>query len=302
MYIWIFSRVQANQQNYLIMRLAFIAIFLVSFLTSCHKKVADHSRSQPISHTLFDQVLQKYVDTLGNVDYAGLAKDRSTFDSYIQLLSNNHPNTKNWSGKERLAYWINAYNAYTIQLILDHYPVAGIKEIKNGIPFVNSVWDIKFINLGGEKFDLNNIEHGILRKEFADPRIHFALVCASMSCPKLQQFAFTAEQLDEQLDQAAREFFNAPYRNNITGNPIGLSKILSWYWTDFKDTYVDRYALLEQYAETEIDRDAKIDFLDYDWSLNEQTAEKVALLKGEWGAVFLTTKTPEVFWIIFSLR
>ena len=260
--------------------IAIASLLNIGWCSSCSAPKIT-SDSNPVSHALWDSLLRQYVDEYGLVNYEDMAADSNQLTAYLQLLEQNVPDTDNWTEAEQMAYWINAYNAYTIQLILDHYPVAGIKEIKNGIPFVNSVWDIKFINLGGEKFDLNNIEHGILRKEFADPRIHFALVCASMSCPKLQQFAFTAEQLDEQLDQAAQEFFNAPYRNNITGNPIGLSKILSWYWTDFKDTYVDRYALLEQYAETEIDRDAKIDFLDYDWSLNEQTAEKVALLKGE---------------------
>ncbi|MEL6656429.1 MAG: DUF547 domain-containing protein [Bacteroidota bacterium] len=258
-----------------------ISVLLIALWSNSCSAPKVSSNSQPVSHAIWDSLLRQYVDEYGLVNYQELAADSSQLHTYLELLKQNAPDTRTWSEAEQMAYWINAYNAFTLELIINHYPVAGIKEIKNGIPFVNTVWDIKFINIGGEEFGLNNIEHGILRKDFSDPRVHFALVCASMSCPKLQRFAFTAEQLDEQLDQAAREFLNEPYRNNIEGNPIRLSKILSWYWSDFKDKYDDRYALLEQYSTTEVNREVEIDFLDYDWSLNEQTEEKVGLLKGE---------------------
>ncbi|MCB0639386.1 MAG: DUF547 domain-containing protein, partial [Lewinella sp.] len=211
-----------------------------------------------------------YVDDEGLVDYRGWLSDTARLEDYLDLLRHNPPNPKTWTEAERMAYWINAYNAFTVELILDHYPVESIKDIKNGIPFVNTVWDIKFIEIGGETLDLNNIEHGILRKEFDDPRMHFALVCASMSCPKLQNHAYTADRLDEQLDEAAREFLREPFRNEVDGHPIRLSKILDWYWMDFKDTYATRYDLLDQYLPQPVDRSREIEFLDYDWSLNEQ--------------------------------
>ena len=97
--------------------------------------------------------------------------------------------------------------AFTVELILRNYPIASIKDIKDGVPFVNTVWDIKFITIEGTDFDLNNIEHGILRKKFNDPRVHFALVCGSMSCPKLQSFAFAADQLEEQLERAGESVY-----------------------------------------------------------------------------------------------
>lgn len=260
----------------------FLAVFfLLSMLWISCSAPKISSDSQPVKHAIWDSLLRKHVDDYGLVNYKALAADSNELNKYLDLLSQNAPNEKNWTEAEQMAYWINAYNAFTAQLIIDHYPVVSIKDIKNGIPFVNTVWDIKFIKIGGEELDLNNIEHGILRKKFEDPRIHFALVCASMSCPKLQNIAFTAERLEEQLDQAAREFINEPFRNNINNNPIQLSKILDWYWMDFKDQYTDRYALLKAYTNGEINTEQEIDFLEYNWELNDQTPEKVRLLQGK---------------------
>ncbi|PSR14264.1 MAG: DUF547 domain-containing protein [Bacteroidetes bacterium] len=238
------------------------------------------SSAQPISHAAWDSLLRKHVDDHGLVDYQGFAQDSNQLKDYLSLLSNNAPNEKTWSKTEQLAYWINAYNAFTVKLILDYYPVNSIKDIKDGIPFVNTVWDVKFFTIAGKEFDLNNIEHGILRKEFDDPRIHFSLVCASMSCPKLQNFAFTGDKLDTQLDEAASEFLNEPFRNEIGGETIRLSKLLDWYWGDFKDKYQDRYELINRYAKKQVKTSQPIEFIDYDWRLNEQTPEKEALVKG----------------------
>jgi hypothetical protein len=234
-----------------------------------------NSTAQPISHASWDSLLRQHVDEHGLVNYQAMLKDSNELTAYLNLLSQNAPNKKKWTAAEQMAYWINAYNAFTVKLILDHYPVQSIKDIKNGIPFVNTVWDIKFFKIAGAAFDLNNIEHGILRKDFADPRIHFALVCASMSCPKLQNFAFTAEQLDAQLEQAARAFLNDPFRNEINNKPVQLSKILDWYWTDFKDQYAGPYALINKYTDLNVSEEETIQFLEYNWELNEQTAEKI---------------------------
>ncbi|MEL7220272.1 MAG: DUF547 domain-containing protein [Bacteroidota bacterium] len=239
------------------------------------------STAQPINHASWDSLLRQHVDEYGLVNYQAMLKDSNALNAYLDLLSKNAPNTKSWTEAEQMAYWINAYNAFTIKIILDHYPVKGIKDIKNGVPFVNSVWDIKFFKIADEEFDLNNIEHGILRKKFDDPRIHFALVCASMSCPKLQKFAFTAEQLDAQLEQASREFFNDSFRNKINDKPIRLSKILSWYWMDFKGQYDGRYALINRYTDLDVSSEEEIDFLDYNWELNEQTVEKIKQIRGQ---------------------
>lgn len=246
-----------------------LSIILI-FLTGC--AVQDYpSSSKPISHATFDSLLRQHVSEAGLVDYRGFIQDSIQLQDYLQLLSRNHPNDEHWSREERIAYWINAYNAFTIKLIMDYYPVASIKDIKSGIPFVNTVWDIKFINIEGAEYDLNNIEHGILRPKYNEPRIHFAVNCASISCPKLQNFAYTGDQLDQQLDEAAREFFNDPDKNKIAPDRLQLSKILNWYWGDFKDQYESRVELVNKYVETSVNTDAEVDFLEYDWGLNEQS-------------------------------
>lgn len=252
----------------------FILFILSSLIWQSCSAPNINSNAQPVKHAIWDSLVRKHVDDNGLIDYKGMAADSAQLQEYLQLLSQNAPNKKSWSDNEKMAYWINAYNAFTVDLILDYYPLNSIKDIKSGIPFVNTVWDIKFFQIAGEDFDLNNIEHGILRKDFEEPRIHFALVCASMSCPKLQNFAFTAEKLDEQLDEAAREFINEPFRNEIGESPVKVSKLLDWYWGDFKDKYDNQLALVKAYTDQEVDSSKEVEFLEYDWGLNEQTAEK----------------------------
>lgn len=248
-------------------------LLIIGGLTSCAVQEY-HSDSKPISHAVFDSLLRQHVSDAGWVDYQGFIQDSTKFNEYLQLLRQHHPNDRNWSKNEQIAYWINAYNAFTIKLIMDHYPVAGIKDIKNGIPFVNTVWDIKFINIEGAEYDLNNIEHGILRPKYHEPRIHFAVNCASISCPKLQRFAYTGDKLDKQLDEAARTFINDSDKNKLTPEKIELSKILSWYWGDFKEEYDSRVELVNKYAETRVNQDAEVEYLEYDWALNDQATVK----------------------------
>ena len=168
-----------------------------------------------------------------------------------------------------MAYWINAYNAFTLQMVLDHYPVESIKDIKNGIPFINTVWDIKFIHIEGKDYDLNNIEHGIIRHNFKEPRIHFAINCASYSCPMLVNRAYQAKQLEEQLQVAAVTFFSDKKRNVIAKDKLELSSIMKWYKGDFtkKMSLID---FINQYTEIEIDNDAAVSYLAYQWTLNKQ--------------------------------
>ncbi len=245
-----------------------LSLMLLVGLSSC--KVADYSStSKPVSHAIWDSLLRKNVNEAGFVDYKGFIQDSLKFNEYLGLLANNHPNEKNWSKDERLAYWINAYNAFTVKLIMDHYPVESIKDIKNGIPFVNTVWDIKFIKIEDATYDLNNIEHGIIRPKFKDFRIHFAVNCASYSCPKLLNRAFTGDKLDAQLDQAARDFLADPTKNVLTKNEVQLSKILYWYRGDFKK-YKNIIDFVNAYGPMPVNRDAKVTHLPYQWSLNEQ--------------------------------
>lgn len=226
---------------------------------------------QNVDHSAYDRLLKKHVDEKGLVDYKGFKRDEKEFNAYLDLLSKNPPTDK-WSKNEQMAYWINAYNAYTIRLILDNYPVKSIKDIgpKNQIPFVNTPWAKKFFKIGGESMSLDNIEHGTLRKKFDDPRIHFALVCASISCPRLRNEAYTASKLDAQLDDQGSDFLNNPAKNSIAKDKASLSKYFDWYKGDWNNDGKSVEAWVNKYSKAKINKDTKITYLDYNWGLNEQ--------------------------------
>jgi hypothetical protein len=224
--------------------------------------------ANPVQHGEWDALVKKHVSKNGMVDYQGFLKDKKQLQVYLDKLSANKPTSK-WSKNEKMAFWINAYNAFTVKLILDHYPIKSIKDIKRGIPFVNSVWDIAFIPMGKEKIDLNYIEHTILRKEFNDPRIHAAINCASFSCPLLRNEAYYASRLDEQLNDAMRRFVNDPQRNQLDKSNIKISKIFSWFAGDFKLNGSSIVDYLNKYAKKRVQPNAKIDFLEYQWELND---------------------------------
>ena len=219
-----------------------------------------------MNHHPWTALLKQYVDEGGLVDYEGFQKDEEALDHYLDSLSY-HPPGSNWSEEEQLAYWINAYNAFTVKLILDHYPLKSIKDIGGGgITMINSPWDIKFFTIGEVSMDLNTIEHEILRKQFDEPRIHFAINCASISCPKLRNEAFTAEKLEEQLEDQAMDFINDPSKNLFTDTYIHLSSIFNWFESDFtKQT--DLLSFIAAYK-IDLNRSAKLSFLEYDWGLN----------------------------------
>ena len=224
--------------------------------------------ANPVQHGEWDVLVKKHVSKNGMVDYQGFLKDKKQLQVYLDKLSANKPTSK-WSKNEKMAFWINAYNAFTVKLILDHYPIKSIKDIKRGIPFVNSVWDITFIPMGKEKIDLNYIEHSILRKEFKDPRIHAAINCASFSCPLLRNEAYYASRLDEQLNDAMRRFVNDSERNQLDKSNIKISKIFSWFGGDFKLNGLSVVDYLNKYAKKRVQPNAKIDFLEYQWELND---------------------------------
>ncbi len=250
-------------------RTTFYILFSIFLLNSCGTVEKVKSDALPIAHDDWDILLKKHVSEAGNVDYKGFLEDKALFEDYIQKLSKHHPNDKNWPKADQLAYWINAYNAFTLKLILDKYPVSSIKDLKSGIPFVNTVWDIKFINIENSIYDLNNIEHGIIRKQFKDPRIHFAVNCASYSCPRLRAEAFTASRLEEQLEDQAKYFVNNIRKNIIGENEVNLSKLFLWYAGDFKQDGKDVVDFINQYSNINISKNANVKYLDYIWTLNE---------------------------------
>jgi len=192
-------------------------------------------------------------------------------NEYLTQLQETPPDTKRWSENEKLAYWINVYNAFTIKLIMDFYPIESIKEIGSAIqiPLINSPWDIPIINIGDQKLTLNDVEHRILRKDFHEPRIHFAIVCASISCPKLRPEAYTSSLLEAQLNEQAFAFVNDPSKNMITSDEIKISRIFQWFGGDFENNgTVIEY--LNQFSDTKINTSADQTYLDYNWGINEQ--------------------------------
>ncbi len=235
---------------------------------SCLLLVTNMFAQKVPSHQQWDKLLKKHVNTAGMVNYKGFKNDKAELDAYLKTLSDNAPQ-KSWSENDQKAFWINAYNAYTVSLILQHYPVKSIKDIGGSIYKINTAWDIKFINIGGEKYDLNNIEHKMLRRKFEDPRIHFAIVCASMSCARLSRDAYTGDKLEAQLEAAGKDFLNDKAKNNIRVDKAELSKYFTWYQGDFtkKGSLRD---FINKYSQTKINENTKISYLDYNWSLNEQ--------------------------------
>lgn len=244
-------------------------LFVFSFL-SCQASDLGQKDSTPPSHQIFDELLKKHVRIDGVVNYKGFIADKEKLEMYLDLLSNNAPDRQKWTKDQQLAYWINAYNAFTVKLIVDNYPVASIQDLhpKIKIPLVNTVWHIKFFKIGGEDANLDEIEHKILRKEFDEPRIHFAINCASFSCPLLLNEAFFPDRINEQLDKVTKSFINDPKRNKISKDQLEISKIFSWFQGDFtKNGSLIDY--LNQYSTVKINPKAKVSYLDYDWSLNE---------------------------------
>lgn len=244
-----------------------ITTLTLSFLLSLNT----FGQSKAPVHDIWSGLLKKHVSSNGKVNYKGFITDSATLNKYLKILSDSKPDEKTWSVNEQKAFWINAYNAFTVKLIILNYPVKSIKDVgaKMQIPFVNTPWDIKFIKIAGEKYDLNNIEHAKLRRKFGDARVHFALVCASKSCPILWNEAYTADNLDQQLDTQAKVFLSDKSRNNVSADSPKLSKIFDWYGMDFKSKGVTLIDFINRYSTTKINSNAKVSYLDYSWDLNE---------------------------------
>ncbi|WP_420384991.1 DUF547 domain-containing protein [Roseivirga sp.] len=244
---------------------------LMVLLMSCtgnQSTFAGVGEGQP-DHSLWTALLQRHVDERGFVDYKGMIEDKVKLNEYTTDLSDNPPQDS-WSENERLAYWINAYNAFTVKLIVENYPLESIKDLNPtiAIPTVSTVWTKKWFQIGGEDFSLDRIEHKILRREFEEPRIHFAVNCASFSCPPLRNEAFVADKVDRQLDEQARVFINDPVRNKIAPDQVEISQIFSWFKGDFTENQ-SLIEFLNKYSKVKINPKADVDHMDYDWALND---------------------------------
>ncbi|WP_339882193.1 DUF547 domain-containing protein [Polaribacter vadi] len=228
--------------------------------------VAIFTLSQGNAQTsIYNDLLQKHVTKDGIVDYKSFKADEAKLDSYISYLEKTTP-ASSWSENKQKAFWINAYNAYTIKLILENYPLKSIMDIKQD---EKTAWKISFAKVGGKSYTLDYIEHEILRKNLFDPRIHVGVNCASISCPKLGNIAFTEENIDANLEKLMKEFINDSSRNKITNNKVQISSIFDWFKEDLtKNGSIIDY--LNKYSNTEINPNAKISYLKYVWSLNNK--------------------------------
>lgn len=235
---------------------------------------------QQVDHSLMTDLMKKY-NYDGDLDYKNLKNDKK-LSEYLDLLSNTIPEELK-NDNEKIAFWINVYNAFTIKAIVDNYPIESINDLHAGGRILGhilstTVWDDDFILINNKEYSLNDVEHKILRKDFKEPRIHFGIVCASISCPKLRNEAFVSDKLEQQLMEQSTEFFRDETRNKFdVENKIAyLSKILDWFEEDFGDNDEEVLMFVSKYLNTKLSSQIiknidewSIDYLDYDWGLND---------------------------------
>ncbi len=230
-----------------------------------------------IDHAEWDALLRKYVaahrDGINRVAYGGFdAADRRALAAYIERLEA-APVTALERDEQR-AFWINLYNAVTLQVVLEHYPVDSIRQIRlSGRPFAVGPWRAKLVSVQGERLSLNDIEHRILRPIWADPRIHYAVNCAALGCPNLQAVAFTASNAETLLDAGARAYVNHPRGVSFEGEALVVSSIYVWFEEDFVTADGSVLEHLRRFAEpalaARLARARRVSGNAYDWSLND---------------------------------
>jgi len=220
-----------------------------------------------LDYSPYATLLEKYVKQ-GQVDYRSFKTDEAKLDQYLKVLEKT--DSDKLAPNDQFAFYINAYNAWTIKLILSGYP--GLKSIKDLGSILKSPWKKKICRIDGDVITLDDIEHSILRPRFKDPRVHFAINCAALSCPPLISEPYRGSTLDRQLDNSAKNFINNPQRNYLKGNTLYVSKIFKWFAEDFNNDIIGfflKYAEKELKKELEAKGDQiKIKYLHYDWSLN----------------------------------
>ncbi|MBI4482909.1 MAG: DUF547 domain-containing protein [Acidobacteria bacterium] len=256
------------------------------------------AQAKQFSHERFDAVLKQFVDSRGLVDYAALKKRPRDLDDYVRLLAASSPENAPAlfpSKNHELAYWINAYNALILREVVGRYPeIHSIKELAKW--FLGDAFDKENV-VGGKELSFNHIEHQILRPRFGEPRIHFMINCASLSCAPLPREAATAENLERLLQQQAQRFFRLPWNARVDRqeNQVYLSKYFDWFPEDFTGWYGKKFgkskATVVDYVKLFLpdqDRryldahgDAEVEFVSYDWSLNDTKNPKAARMWGQ---------------------
>ena len=238
-----------------------------------HSYAAENT--QTVDHQIWDAFLGAHVsrtdDNRTRFDYAGVTDaEHDTLKTYIAVLARLDPTTL--SRNEAFAYWANLYNALTIDIVLEKYPVKSILRIRSGL--LPGPWKRKLITVNGEKLSLDNIEHDILRPFFNDNRVHYAVNCASYGCPNLAERALTGANLDAMLDQGARDYVNHPRGVTIKDGKVTASSIYKWFKEDFGDSEQGVLDHLASYADpslkAQLEAATEIHRYDYDWALNEK--------------------------------
>lgn len=238
-------------------------------------QTSDEDNPLTIFHGDWQTLLDRYLDSehpsgIARFDYANVtAADRALLGKYLIEMQAIDPRA--YSRNEQRAYWINLYNAQTVALILDYFPVKSIREIEGGL-FDLGPWDEEVLTVAGIKLTLNDIEHRLLRPQWRDPRIHYALNCASLGCPNLAPQAFTGANTETLLDAGARAYINHPRGASFDGKRLKVSTIYKWFRVDFGDSEQGVISHLAEYAEPELRKrleayDRRLKYA-YDWDLN----------------------------------
>jgi len=273
----------------------FLGLFSL-FVVSAYGSESKETRAG-FAYDDYAEVLKVHVNNRGRVNYRALKASPEKLRAYLRRIAAvKESDYAKWSENEKIAFWLNAYNAITLKAIIDNYPIkpggfiVSRRFPRNSIRQISGVWDELKFNVMGRRMTLSDIEHEMLRKKFNEPRVHMALVCAAVSCPKLRNEPYEASKLDEQLKDQVRDFLASPKRFRVDAEKaiVYLSPILKWFKGDFVSRYgrggkmgkhdVEESAVLNFIRQNVSGRDAsylasgkyKIKYLDYDWSLNEQ--------------------------------
>ena len=234
------------------------------------------SNTQPIDHSIWDGLLKKYISAdgtgLNRFAYGKVSnEDNKALNTYIQKMAGIEISDR--ARPVQFAYWVNMYNALTIKVILDNYPVKSIRDIDTSGIFANGPWGSELVTIEEEVLTLDDIEHAILRPIWKDPRIHYAVNCASIGCPNLGTDAFTAANTQTLLEEGAKAYINSPRGFKINNGKLEVSSIYKWFAYDFGNSEKGVIAHLKQYAtpanKAKLEKVKKISDTDYDWSLNE---------------------------------
>lgn len=239
------------------------------------------ANGETLTTETYAATLRRFVTPEGRVRYAALKASPTDLDAFLASIGTLDPAAvRRWAETDRIAFWINAYNAITLKTIINHYPIhrSGLASIlfpENSIRQIPNAWSARSWRVMGEKRSLDDIEHEVLRKQFQEPRVHMALVCAAKGCPPLRDEPYSGPRLKDQLDDQTRRYLASPAGSRVLdgGNAVAVSAIFQWFSADFAAVggvraFLSRYSPPETVARLATNS-VRMTFLDYDWTLNE---------------------------------